>query len=190
MRNGQDRSKQQVIAWVLLRSVRAQKQIGGADMHGFIEHLKSPDFVIYGVVMGLVLHIVANYIQRLLDKSLSSGNSLLRGMSRRSRAKQEAREQQIYEWIGTHDNGAVLALTEAHYLALYGLTMLAGAMIGACILLLLPLDRKLSLTQLPSVLIFALLVLIGMTALFTSTRLRAVIYKHPKGLAGLFPDKS
>jgi hypothetical protein len=41
------------------------------------------------VLAALVLHVVANYLQRLLDKSLSSGSVILRlrGVSKRGREK-------------------------------------------------------------------------------------------------------
>jgi hypothetical protein len=89
-------------------------------MDAFIQHLRSPDFWIFSIALALALHIAAHYLQRLIDKSLSSGGSFLRAVSGRSRERRAARAKQISEWIDTHDDGAVLALMESHYLELGG----------------------------------------------------------------------
>jgi hypothetical protein len=43
-------------------------------MSDFLQQIISPHFWIFVVLAALVLHVVANYLQRLLDKSLSTGS--------------------------------------------------------------------------------------------------------------------
>src|ERR1700733_10289082 len=101
-------------------------------MSDFLQQIIPPHFWIFVVLAGLVLHLVANYLQRLLDKSLSSRSVVLvlRGVSKRSREKRAARVQQISDWIEGNGNRAALALVEANFFCLLGFLLLLSAFVG------------------------------------------------------------
>jgi hypothetical protein len=62
-------------------------------MSDFLQQIIPPHFWIFVVLAALVLHVVANYLQRILDKTLTTGSVVLvlRGVSKRSREKRAAR---------------------------------------------------------------------------------------------------
>ena len=158
-------------------------------MDATIQDFETLHFWIAVVAVGLVIHIVGHYLWLLFDKSLGSSRSFLQGLTKRSREKREARARQISEWIDTHDNGAVLALMEAHYLSIMGYVLAIIAMIG-CLAAIAqnsgqwPISRQLA---------YALLMLFvatgGMTLFWMGAQIRTVVNKHPKGLAGLHPQR-
>src|SRR6202789_545345 len=101
-------------------------------MSGFLQQIIPPHFWIFVALAALVLHVVANYLQRLLDKILSSGSVVLvlRGLSNRSREKRAARVQQISDWIEGNGDRAALALVEANFFCLLGFLFLLSPFFG------------------------------------------------------------
>jgi hypothetical protein len=159
-------------------------------MEAFYQHLKSPDFLIFGIAMGLVLNVVASYLRDFLDRSYSSGSSLLRGLSKRSRDKRAAREQQISEWIDTRENGAVIALIEANYLIVIGYMFLVVGMIACVAGLTQQAGTQPILKQLPFALLALIPGLVGMGTASMGGQIRKVVNKHPSGLVGLHRSKA
>ena len=152
-------------------------------MTDFIQQIIPPHFWIFVVLAGLVLHVVANYLQRLLDKSLSSGSVLLGGV-RRSRETRVARVQQISDWIEGNGDRAALALVEANFFCLLGFLLLLNAFVGFVAVIV----TKPSSPFLPPILealFLAMICLLGFICMTTGTRIRTVLLQHPKGLSGL-----
>jgi hypothetical protein len=152
-------------------------------MTDFIQQIIPPHFWIFVVLAGLVLHVVANYLQRLLDKSLSSGSVLLGGV-RRSRETRVARVQQISDWIEGNGDRAALALVEANFFCLLGFLLLLNAFVGFVAVIV----TKPSSPFLPPILealTLSIICLLGFLCMTTGIRIRQVLLQHPKGLAGL-----
>jgi hypothetical protein len=61
-------------------------------MDAFLEHLQSPDFLLFSVCLALILSVLANYVTRVLDRIFGSGKSWMLGISKRSRDKRIARD--------------------------------------------------------------------------------------------------
>jgi hypothetical protein len=145
-------------------------------MSDFLQQIIPPHFWIFVVLVALALHVVANYLQRLLDRSLSSGwvVLVLRGVSKRSRERRAARVQQISDWIEGNGDRAALALVEANFFCILGFLLLLNAFIGfvAVIVIL-------------AALFLAMICLLGFLCMTTGTRIRTVLLQHPKGLSGL-----
>ena len=101
-------------------------------MSDFLQQIIPPHFWIFVVLAALALHVVANYLQRLLDKSLSSGSVILRlrGVSKRGRENRAARVQQISDWIDGDGDRVTLALVEANFFCLLGFLLLLNAFVG------------------------------------------------------------
>ena len=151
-------------------------------MSDFLQQIIPPNFWIFVVLAGLVLHVVANYLQRLLDKSLSSGSVLLRGVSKRSREKRAARVQQISDWIEGNGDRAALALVEANFFCLLGFLLLLNAFVGFVAVIV---TRPSRLDPILEALTLAMICLLGFLCMTTGTRIRTVLLHHSKGLAGL-----
>jgi hypothetical protein len=158
-------------------------------MGAFIQLLKTPNFWYATVAMNLVLHVAASYLRQLLDKGLSTGGSFLRGLSKKSREKRAARAQQISAWIEARDDGAILALSEGNFLSLAGLLLLSIALIGCVAALATQFDKTPILTQLPLVLLLLGLGLAGRALLSIGGQIRTAVRQHPRGLAGLYPNR-
>jgi hypothetical protein len=152
-------------------------------MSEFLQQIRSPNFLIFSVLLALVLHVIANYLQRLLDKSLSSGTLFLRGITRRSRERRAARVQQISNWIEADSNRPALALVEANYFCLVGYLTMTFALVGCVAVLTSPprpyLDHLLEASTL------TMICLTGFLTINTGSRIRQVLLQHPKGLSGL-----
>jgi hypothetical protein len=158
-------------------------------MEALLQHFRSPDFLFFGLAMGLVLNVIGSYLRDLVDKGYSSGSSLLRGISKRSRAKRAARAQEISEWIESHENGAVLALIEANHSVVMGYLLIVASMIGCVAALMRQVDAEPILKQLPLALLVGLPGVLGISTASIGGQIRRVVSKHPKGLAGLHRDK-
>jgi hypothetical protein len=153
-------------------------------MSDFLQQIIPPHFWIFVVLAALVLHVVANYLQRLLDKSLSSGSvlRLLRGVSKRSRETRAVRVQQISDWIEGNDNRAALALVEANFFCLLGFLLLLNAFIGFVAVIV---TKPSILNPILEALTLAMICLLGFLCMTTGIRIRTVLLQHPKGLSGL-----
>ena len=155
-------------------------------MSDFLQQIIPTHFWIFVVLAGLVLHVVANYLQRLLDKSLSSSSVLLRlrGVSKRSREKRAARVQQISDWIEGNGDRAALALVEANFFCLLGFLLLLNAFAGFVAVIVTRPSRPF-LDPILEALTLAMICLLGFLCMTTGIRIRGVLLQHPKGLSGL-----
>ena len=160
-------------------------------MTEFIQQLVPPHFWIFVVLAALVLHVVANYLQRLLDRSLSSSSVVLvlRGVSKRSREKRAARVQQISDWIEGSGDRAALALVEANFFCILGFLLLLNAFLGF-VAVIVTKPSKPFLNPILEALFLAMITLLGFICMTTGTRIRTVLLQHPKGLAGLHRDNA
>jgi len=154
-------------------------------MSEFLKQIIPPNFWIFVVLAGLALHVVANYLQRLLDKSLSSSSVVLvlRGVSKRSREKRAARVQQISDWIEGNGDRAALALVEANFFCLLGFLLLLNAFVGFVAVIVTKPSRPFGVIL--EALTLAMVCLFGFLYMTTGLRIRAVLLHHPKGLSGL-----
>ena len=155
-------------------------------MSDFLQQIIPPHFWIFVVLAALALHVVANYLQRLLDKSLSSGSVILRlrGVSKRGRENRAARVQQISDWIDGDGDRVTLALAEANFFCLLGFLLLLNAFVGFVAVIV----TKPSSPFLPPILealTLSIICLLGFLCMTTGIRIRQVLLQHPKGLAGL-----
>ena len=128
--------------------------------------------------------MVANYLQRLLDKSLSSGTLFLRGVTKRSRERRAARVHQISNWIEGNGDRAALALVEANFFCLLGFLTLLFSLVG-CVAVIITRPSRPFPDQILEALTLAMFCLLGFLSLATGSRIRAVLLQHPKGLSGL-----
>ena len=154
-------------------------------MSDFLQQIIPPHFWIFVVLAALVLHVVANYLQRLLDKSLSTGSVVLRlrGLSRPSREKRTARVQQISDWIEGNGDRAVLALVEANFFCLLGFLLLLNTFAGFVAVIVTRPSRPFGVIL--EALTLAMVCLFGFLCMTTGIRIRTVLLHHPKGLSGL-----
>ena len=155
-------------------------------MSDFLQQIIPPHFWIFVVLAALVLHVVANYLQRLLDKSLSSGSVILRlrGVSKRGREKRAARVQQISDWIEGDGDRVTLALAEANFFCLLGFLLLLSAFVGFVAVIVTGPSSPF-LNPILEALFLAMICLLGFLCMTTGTRIRRVLLQHPKGLSGL-----
>ena len=155
-------------------------------MSDFLQQITPPHFWIFVALAALVLHVVANYLQRLLDKSLSSGSVVLvlRGISKRSRENRAARVQQISDWIEGNGDRAALALVEANFFCILGFLLLLNAFVGFVAVIVTRPSRPF-LNPILEALFLAMICLLGFLCMTTGTRIRTVLLQHPKGLSGL-----
>ena len=155
-------------------------------MSEFLKQIIPPNFWIFVVLAALALHVVANYLQRLLDKSLSSSSVVLvlRGVSKRSREKRAARVQQISDWIEGNGDRVTLALAEANFFCLLGFLLLLNAFVGFVAVIVTRPSRPF-LNPILEALFLAMICLLGFLCMTTGTRIRTVLLQHPKGLSGL-----
>ena len=151
-------------------------------MSDFLQQIIPPHFWIFVVLAALALHVVANYLQRLLDKSLSSGSVLLGGV-RRSRETRVARVQQISDWIEGNGDRAALALVEANFFCLLGFLLLLNAFVGFVAVIVTKPSRPFA--PILEALTLAMVCLFGFLCMTTGIRIRTVLLHHPKGLSGL-----
>jgi|SRR5665213_125416 len=158
-------------------------------MHATIQDFETMHFWIAVVAVGLVIHIVGHYLWLLFDKSLGSSRSFLQGLTKRSRDKREARARQISEWIDTHDNGAVLALMEAHYLSIVGYVLVIMALIGLAAALAEHSDQWPISRQLAYALLILFVAIGGMTLFSMGAQIRTVVNGHPQGVSWPSPAK-
>ena len=154
-------------------------------MSDFLQQIIPPHFWIFVVLAALALHVVANYLQRLLDKSLSSGSVILRlrGVSKRGRENRAARVQQISDWIEGNGDRAALALVEANFFCLLGFLLLLNAFVGFVAVIVTKPSRPFA--PILEALTLAMVCLFGFLCMTTGIRIRQVLLQHPKGLAGL-----
>ena len=155
-------------------------------MQGLIEQFKSPAFWIFSVVIGLILNVLGNYATRFVDRSFQFGTSRIRVLSTRSREKRAAQTKHIHCWIDGHQSGAVLVLSEAHFLSFLGMIMIALVIT----LLLWSKSEVAASSSLFRVLLAALALLtagIGIAAMNVGGTLLDAVRSHPKGLKGLRP---
>ena len=154
-------------------------------MSDFLQQIIPPHFWIFVVLAGLVLHVVANYLQRLLDKSLSTGSVVLRlrELSKSSREKRAARVQQISDWIEGNGDRAALALIEANSFCLLGFLLLLNAFVGFVAVIVTRPSRPFG--AILEALTLAMVCLFGFLYMTTGLRIRAVLQHDPKGLSGL-----
>jgi hypothetical protein len=163
--------------------------IGEGEMQGLIEHFKSPEFWILSVCLAMVLNVAANYATRVLDRTFSVGSTWLRSISMRSREKRAARAKLMTDWIDSHENGIMLALSEAHFTILVGLIFCIAFILGALVAL------SLNSTTVPiaNPIIIGLFMtafgIIGMAAMSFGSDILDVVRAHPKGLKGLHPSQ-
>src|ERR1700728_2647190 len=155
-------------------------------MSDFLQQIIPPHFWIFVALAALVLHVVANYLQRLLDKSLSSGSVVLvlRGISKRSREKRAARVQQISDWIEGNGDRAALALVEANFFSLLGFLFLLSAFV-AFVAVIVTGPSSPFLNPILEALFLAMICLLGFLCMTTGTRISTVLLQHPQGLSGL-----
>jgi len=155
-------------------------------MSDFLQQIIPPHFWIFVVLAALALHVVANYLQRLLDKSLSSGSVILRlrGVSKRGRENRAARVQQISDWIEGNGDRAALALVEANFFCILGFLLLLSAFVGFVAVIVTRPSRPF-LNPILEALFLAMICLLGFICMTTGTRIRTVLLQHPKGLSGL-----
>ena len=154
-------------------------------MSNFLQQIIPPHFWIFVVLAALVLHVVANYLQRLLDKSLSSRSVILRlrGVSKRGREKRAARVQQILDWIEGDGDRVTLALVEANFFCLLGFLLLLNAFVGFVAVIVTKPSRPFA--PILEALTLAMVCLFGFLCMTTGIRIRTVLLHHPKGLFGL-----
>ena len=154
-------------------------------MTDFLQQVIPPHFWIFVVFAALVLHVVANYLQRLLDKSLSSGSVILhlRGISKRGREKRASRVQQISDWIEGDGDRVALALAEANFFCLLGFLLLLNAFVGFVAVIVARPSRPFG--AILEALTLAMICLLGFLCMTTGIRIRTVLLQHPKGLSGL-----
>ena len=154
-------------------------------MSDFLQQIIPPHFWIFVVLAALVLHVVANYLQRLLDKSLSSGSVILRlrGLSKPGREKRAARVQQISDWIEGDGDRVTLALAEANFFCLLGFLLLLNAFVGFVAVIVTKPSRPFG--PILEALTLAMVCLFGFLCMTTGIRIRTVLLHHPKGLSGL-----
>jgi hypothetical protein len=154
-------------------------------MSDFLQQIIPPHFWIFVVLAALVLHVVANYLQRLLDKSLSSGSVILRlrGVSKRGREKRAARVQQISDWIEGDGDRVTQALAEANFFCLLGFLLLLNAFVGFVAVIVTKPSGPFG--PILEALTLAMVCLFGFLCMTTGIRIRTVLLHHPKGLAGL-----
>ena len=154
-------------------------------MSDFLQQIIPPHFWIFVVLGALVLHVVANYLQRLLDKSLSTGSVVLRlrGFSKPSREKRAARVQQISDWIEGNGDRVALALVEANFFCLMGFLLLLNAFVGFVAVIVARPSRPFG--AILEALTLAMVCLFGFLYMTTGIRIRSVLLHHPKGLSGL-----
>jgi hypothetical protein len=154
-------------------------------MTDFLQQVIPPHFWIFVVFAALVLHVVANYLQRLLDKSLSSGSVILhlRGISKRGREKRASRVQQISDWIEGDGDRVALALAEANFFCLLGFLLLLNAFVGFVAVIVTKPSSPFGVIL--EALTLAMVCLFGFLYMTTGLRIRAVLLHHPKGLSGL-----
>ena len=154
-------------------------------MSDFLQQIVPPHFWIFVVLAALVLHVVANYLQRLLDRSLSSGwvVLVLRGVSKRSREKRAARVQQISDWIEGNGDRVTLALAETNVFCLLGFLLLLNAFVGFVAVIVTKPSRPFGVIL--EALTLAMVCLFGFLYMTTGIRIRAVLLHNPKGLSGL-----
>jgi hypothetical protein len=158
-------------------------------MQDFLQHLKSTDFWIFGVVLAILLSVLGNYATRFLDRVFQLGTRSIRALSTRGKEKRQAKLNHINDWIDSHENGAVLVLSEAHFLCFLGLTM------AILIVSLLLLGRvELGLASSPIRILLATVTLtasvLAIAAMNVGGTLLDAIRKHPKGLIGLHLDQA
>src|ERR1700683_869817 len=154
-------------------------------MSDFLQQITPPHFWIFVALAALALHVVANYLQRLLDKSLSSSSVVLvlRRVSKRSREKRAARVQQISDWIEGNGDRAALALVEANFFCLMGFLLLLNAFVGFVAVIVTRPSRPFG--AILEALTLAMVCLFGFLYMTTGLRIRAVLLHHPKALSGL-----
>jgi hypothetical protein len=157
-------------------------------MQEFTEHLKSSDFWVFSVVFAIVLSVLGNYATRFVDRASRLGTSGARALSTRRREKRIARMNHINEWIDSHENGAILVLSEAHFLCFLGMTL---AILVVSTLLLGRVAIAASSSLLNGLLAVGCLVavVIALAAMNLGGTLLEAVRKHPKGLAGLNQNK-
>lgn len=154
-------------------------------MDAFIKHLQSPDFLLFSVCLALILSVLANYVTRVLDRIFGSGKSWMLGISKRSRDKRTARELEIANWIESRDDGPVIALVEANFISLAGLVSLTIDLLGLALALTAHVDNLALRDQVPFLVLCMTVGAVGLGAMTIGSRIRTVVMKHPKGLAGL-----
>jgi hypothetical protein len=159
-------------------------------MDAFIKQLTAAQLLIFSLAMGLVFSVIANYLTRFLDKSVSTGTSRLRGMFKQAREKRVARQRQLTEWIDSRQNGILLAQNEGNFFTFIGLTLVAIDLIGAGIVITLQGSESRFRDQLPMVVVVFFFAILGMSFLATGSRIRTAVLRHASGLAGLYPDNS
>ncbi|HXP40387.1 MAG TPA: hypothetical protein VN833_08940 [Candidatus Acidoferrales bacterium] len=154
-------------------------------MSNFLQQIIPPHFWIFVVLAALVLHVVANYLQRLLDKSLSTGSVVLRlrGLSKPGREKRAARVQQISDWIEGNGDRVTLALAEANFFCLLGFLLLLNAFVGFVAVIVTRPSRPFG--AILEALTLAMVCLFGFLYMTTGIRIRTVLLHHPNGLRGL-----
>ena len=154
-------------------------------MSDFLQQIIPPHFWIFVVLAALVLHVVANYLQRLLDKSLSSRSVILRlrGVSKRGREKRAARVQQILDWIEGDGDRVTLALVEANFFCLLGFLLLLNAFVGFVAVIVTKPSRPFA--TILEALTLAVVCLFGFLYLTTGIRIRPVLLPQLTGLSGL-----
>jgi hypothetical protein len=157
-------------------------------MQELSEHLKSSDFWIFSVVFAIVLSVLGNYATRFVDRALRLGTSTARALSTRGREKRIARMKHINEWIDSHENGAILVLSEAHFLCFLGMTM---AILVVSTLLFGRVAIAASSSLLHGLLAAGCLatIVIALAAMNLGGTLLDAVRRHPKGLAGLNQNK-
>jgi hypothetical protein len=158
-------------------------------MQGLIEHFKSPEFWILSVCLAMFLSVAANYVTRVLDRTFSVGSTWLRSISMRSKAKRAARAKSMTDWIDTHENGMVLALSRAHFISLVGLIFSIVVLLGALAVLSLNLKTVPLANQLIILLFVLMFGVLGMAAMISGNEILDVIRAHPKGLLGFHPSQ-
>jgi drug/metabolite transporter (DMT)-like permease len=124
-------------------------------MSDFLQRFLPPNFWIFVVLAALVLHVVANYLQR-----------------------------QISDWIEGNGDRAALALVEANFFCILGFLLLLNAFVGFVAVLVTRPSRPF-LNPILEALFLAMICLLGFLCMATGSRIRGVLLRHPKGLSGL-----
>lgn len=158
-------------------------------MSGMIEHLKSPDFWIFSVVLAIVLSVLGNYSTRFFDRSFQFGTSKFRALSKRSKEKRAAKIKRINDWIDSHENGAPLVLSEAHFLSFLGMTMLI-LLIGTFLFSKTEIETSDLILKLLLFLLAMLVAVVANAAMNVGGTLLEAVRNHPKGLKGLHADRT
>lgn len=153
-------------------------------MKALAEHLKSTDFWIFSVALAIVLSVLGNYATRFLDRLLQLGTTGVRALSTRGKQKRMARLKRINDWIDSHEDGAILVLSEAHFLCFLGMTM--AVLIVSTLILGRP-GIAASSTFMHGILAAASLLaaVVAMAAMQHGGTLLDAVRRHPKGLLGL-----